>query len=443
MQAQPDARFTGRVVGWCLLAVVLFVQSYLFCEYCLQPFRYDAISYHLLAHRLQFSAGVPLLGDAGFRSYGYPLLLKPLLGLAHETYLYAVGALQCLAFAVLMLVLRAVFLPSTAGASVTLAGLLLLFPVLPPYCVVLLSDAAAAVCLQFGLLLLAASSTKSNWRSLCVVLASGFLLGYSVQIRPPYYYFVLAIASLYTIFVLGLAVRTRPFLRWWTGSFQPAMLALGCMIAFYPTIANNLANGDDASPLPQTDSLFTYHLTLGLALDKWSSYDPPDEEFYQVTLDWSDRGWSVVREIPHAPPTMDDFWRQVRADRLGAFNSGVRHVLAGFEKWDVYPYRGHADWWARVWIWVANWGFLAALVYEGIRRALGSPSDADRKFAVCQCLLMGYLAATMFIIVPEERFTLALYPAALVYATAILERWWNRPPALEPGSPPLSVGSQT
>lgn len=469
---------SGNGLGWGLLILGLATFSVFLSTCYLQPLCYDATSYHFLAHQLRFEHAIPLMGDAGFRSYGYPLVLKPFLQLSLDEFRFVVAVAQSVLVICLLLLLRWLLLPAGVAVSCTMLAVTWMCPVLFAYCPVILSDIVAVVALQTGLIrlsLLMCQSTASP-RIYAFAAGVGLLLGFAGQVRPIYFHFAVVFCAWYFVHCCFFNTRRRgrrlendtpnkqvpthlsvwllSRLKGWTGSV-PALfsIVLGITIACLPTMVNNGKVHGSVAPLPKTDSLIGYHLVLGLWIDKWSSYDPPSEQFRHVILEWERKGWSVIRSHPDAKPGREEFFIELRQRPMHVLKCGLRHVYFAFEKWDVFPYTGVVTWWGRILHWTVNWVVLGLFVAEAIRRSVSfaqpaeSESNADlasahqlellhprqlyrnsfdRYYAQSQLLLLILIILTVAIVVPEERFTLAIYPSAIIYTVAVLERQWAR-----------------
>ena len=410
------------------LLVVLVVQYAWFERHFAQPVVYDAQTYCQLARQLSFPLGLPSLGDGGFRSYGYPLLLKPFVGTASESRAAKrIYRFQFVLLAALLVTLRLWLLPRRPLADSVLAIVILLLPVLVPYCLVVLSDLTGTVVLQFALLVLVWSQVAGRVPARLALLAlSGLLLGYAVQIRPGYYHLTWPA-------LLFVAWTSRQ--RVVSSSMATKMAAVivacfvftaGALVAGLPTVLDNARAGKPLRPIPDVGPLVSYHMMLGLWLDRWSSNPPPIQEKLQAAEDWAQRGWSLASPEPGTSPTSGDYLKEIRQRPGHVCRQWLVHVYYAFEKWELFPYQGTpATWWS--WqIWLTNWLFLAAFLVEGVLSLCRPPAVVSNScnrarchFAAWQLVLFVYLILTTAPIVPEDRYSLALYPSVLVFVASL------------------------
>lgn len=380
-----------------------------------QPLAYDAGQYFALSQRVQWWGPVPHLTDPGVRTYAYPAMVR-LLYDGSAGWLFAV---QAAALAGLVAALRVLLLPPVWRADAALAALLLALPVLPPYAIVALSDLPGATALVGSLALLAAAwpgAGGAGRRGAILLLCMGGLLGFAVQLRPAYVHFAWAVLAALAVRAAWIALARRP--RRWSLLAAPAAALSGFLVASAPTIVENVRTGAGLAVLPREgmDRLAGYQLMLGLSLDRWSSNPPPLEERERVAEQWRRRGWAILPIPPYPYPTMADFLAEVRSRPAAAAAQGGKHVYYAFEKREFFPYAGRLPpaWTAAAWM--LNWLVLGLGAFEAARLARRRRGDLVGRFAALHLCLMAYLAATCALSVAEERFSLAAYPASLVFA---------------------------
>lgn len=178
------------LLGIGILAATFWAQCKWFESNYRQPVIYDAADYVALARQLELDGPIPRLPSGGFRTYAYPLLLRPFVeNLSPKLAERWVYRFQFLLLGSLLISLRWTLLPGGPTADVCLVVSMTLLPVLLPYCVVLLSDLSGLVFLQLALLVLALAFR--DCRAGGAAFRSGLtgaLLGFTIQIRPAYYH---------------------------------------------------------------------------------------------------------------------------------------------------------------------------------------------------------------------------------------------------------------
>jgi hypothetical protein len=141
-----------------------------------------------------------------------------------------------------------------------------------------------------------------------------------------------------------------------------------------------------------------------------------------VAREWRERGWAILPIPPYPYPKIEDYWKEVEKDPLHATAQFARHVYHGFAKSELFPYAGQLPALVQAWIWTLNWLVLGLGLREMLRHARRSADATAQSFALLNLLLAAFLVVTCGLVVPEERFTLAIYPACLVFTAGWLSR---------------------
>lgn len=404
--------------SWTILVVVLALQSAWLARNHGQPILHDAGQYYALSRQIDWLGPMPVLKSPGIRTYAYPLLVY---GLVHESpaWLYAVQSVCLIALIVL---LRRCIAPPDVRVDVVLSLLCLALPVLLPYALVMLSDLPGVVALQGSLLLATYGARFRGPLGILALGVGGGLLGLAMQFRPAYASFAYLFlgASFLTMawrFVAGHGSR-------WLLLLSATAMGTGFVASAAPTIASNLRDSGRIALLPAEgmDRLAGYQLMLGLSLDRWSSNPPPFREREQVADAWRRRGWAILPIPPYPYPTASDYLREVRGEPVHAAAQAVKHVYYAFEKWEIFPYSGRLPLAWNVVAWSLNWLVLVLGVTEAFHVVRHSRTSPARPFAAAQLALFAYLMVTCSLVVAEERFTLAAYPAMLVFSAVAIAR---------------------
>ena len=425
--AQATATRRPFPIGILALCLFLFVQCWWFADRFAQPNRYDAAEYLGMADRLEFRAGVPTLELLGFRSYAYPLILKPFVSaLSTREATVWVHRFQCLLTVTLLLMLRYRLLPRRPAVDALLIVVLAALPVMMPYCVVVLSDSTGVFFLQTALWTMVAATTAPDPRRRWLLwLPAGALLGFAIQLRPAYFHLLWPALA----FVLWAGSKWDSQARsasWSAAAKRSTLFAIGLLIACAPTTIDQWRAERTIRLAPDQSSLLSYHLTLGLWLDRWSSNPPPLAQLHAVALEWEKRGWQLPGHDPKRLPSFDDFRREAMRRPGRLCRQWFEHVRCAFAKSELFPYEGApGPWWEWEIRWF-NWLLLAGFLAEALLRARRAQDPFDRRFACWQLLLFVYLVSTLAPVVPEERHTLAIYPVALIYFTGLVWRLIER-----------------
>ena len=112
--------------------------------------------------------------------------------------------------------------------------------------------------------------------------------------------------------------------------------------------------------------------------------------------------------------------------RIGWLRS-VAHIYHAFAKVELCPYQGHPSYWWGAFLGAMNWFVLSVGTIETIRRACYSKETCQRIFCALQLALLADLLLTCALVVPEERFTLAVYPVFMIFTASALVDVWCRP----------------
>lgn len=416
MKGSRWLRAGGTVACRSLPALVVMAQFVWFSQWYPQPTVYDAGQYVALSRQFEWIGPLPVLLGGGIRTYAYPLLLH----LASTQWGFT-HALQAIGLAALLTFLRHVLLPRSIRIDVSLAGCLAALPVLVPYAIVLLADLPGLICLQFSLVLVALAMScegSARWMRLGV---GGLLLGAAIQLRPAYSPMAFVVVG----WVAWMMLRGRS-LRSGVEKMLVAsgILFSGIVLSATPTIVANVRDEGRVGVLPVegTERLRGYHLMLGLWMDRWSSNPPPIEERDRVAREWRERGWAILPIPPHPYPKVEDYWKEVEKDPIHAAGQFVRHGYHGFAKAELFPYVGQPPPWVQAWIWACNWVVLGLGLHEMLRQARDGANPVARSYAILNLILAALLVVTCGLVVPEERFTLAIYPSSFIFAAAWLSR---------------------
>ncbi|MGL4465491.1 MAG: hypothetical protein ACRC1K_25355 [Planctomycetia bacterium] len=414
-----------------LAALALSAQCVWFAVRHPQPVVYDAAGYVELSQRLEWSTGLPLLVGDGFRAYLYPLVLSCCRDAAGDFAVDRVVAAQSAGYVVGLLVLRFLLLPAGVRCTVVFTTVALALPVAVPYCCVVLTDLPGTMALAVGAAATAwslAGSTVGAPRLLAAALG-GVCLGAAVQFRPNAQPAALVCLAMTAAPLATCWFRQTRFLgSAWLG---PTAAVVGYVALCLPTMVGNARAGRAPAVTPDLSPLVSYHLCLGLSLDRWSSNPPPVAELQRVAGEWAAKGWSIVRDDPTKPPTVDDFWSEAAKNPKRTWKRMRRHLSNAYAKTELFPYEGRPSPPLAAWLAVANAvvltvGLLEAVRVVAVRRLRATPLGW---FALMQLAAAGLTTATVALVVPEERHTLGVYSGAFLFTAHALWRAGEASPA--------------
>ena len=423
-EAVPGARASGSWMSigchsFMLPGIVILLQLLWFQAYFPQPLVYDAAQYFALSQQWEWWGILPTLSADGLRTYAYPVVIH----LAGSTRFLLI--LQGLGLLVLMMSLRRQFVPSGRAYDVSIAVVCAALPVLVPYALVMLADLPGVVTLQGGLLCLSVGLVARRRQKMMLLGCAGFLIGWAIQLRPAYahlVWFALIAVCVMEIRPLIFPIGSHSIRTTFRGAL-PTFVGVICFIgASLPTLAVQLREHSRLSYLPGdgVDRILGYHLMLGLSLDRWSSNPPPIEERRKVAEAWQRRGWAILPIPPNPYPRIKDFRREVKKNPGHAAAQFAKHIYHAFAKVELCPYQGHPSYWWGVFLAAMNWFVLSIGTIETIRRACYSKETCQRIFCALQLALLADLILTCALVVPEERFTLAVYPVFMIFTASAM-----------------------
>lgn len=384
-----------------------------------QPLVFDAGQYVALSQHWTWWGPFPTLPADGLRTYAYPCLISVA---GSTTFLLCV---QGIGLIVLMNLMRRHLLAPGSRVDIVLSILLLSFPILIPYALTVLADLPGVIALQSGLLAFCMAMFSDGVRRWGGFALAGVLISWSIQLRPAYAHIVWILLAAFLwvereSFSMIRPSRDSKAIRGTVAALMSFILSF--VIVASPTLVVQLRENNRLSFLPgdETDRLLGYHLMLGLSLDRWSSNPPPLEERHHVELEWQKRGWAMLPVPPNPTPTIKDFKREVRRHPVHAVRQFIKHVYFAFSKFELFPYAGAPSRVGFVLLGMMNVLILALGTGEAIRRICSYQKGADRLFAVLQMALLFDLVVTCGLVVPEERFTLAIYPALMIFSAGAI-----------------------
>lgn len=401
--------------------LILAVQLVWFHATQPQPLAFDAGQYVALSNHWSWWGPFPTLPADGLRTYAYPLLIS----IAGSTPFLLL--LQGAGLIVLMSLMRRQLLAEGWRVDIVLSILLLSFPVLIPYALTVLADLPGVIALQSGLLAFCMAMFSDGVRRWGGFALAGVLISWSIQLRPAYAHIVWILLAAFLWVECKSFSMIRPTINGKAIRGTVAALAafiLSFVIVASPTLVVQLRENNRLSYLPgdETDRLLGYHLMLGLSLDRWSSNPPPFEERNKVEVEWQKRGWAMLPVPPNPTPTIKDFKREVRKHPSHALWQFIKHVYFAFSKLELFPYAGAPSFVGLVLLGVMNVLILSLGTGEAIRRVCSSPEAPARLFAALQLALLCDLIVTCALVVPEERFTLAIYPSLMIFSAGAIVR---------------------
>lgn len=408
-----------RAVPLALPTLILGIQLLCFHSVEPQPLVFDAGQYVALSQHWTWWGPFPTLPADGLRTYAYPLLISMAGSTTFLLFAQGIGLI------VLMNVMRRRLLAEGWRADIVLSILLFSFPILIPYALTVLADLPGVIALQGGLLAFCLAMFSNGVRRFGAFAIAGGLISWSIQLRPAYAHiiWILLIAVLWSEWKSFTLIRSLRDVGAISHKLAPLTSFVICfLIVASPTLVVQYRQNSRLSYLPgdETDRLLGYHLMLGLSLDRWSSNPPPLEERNKVEINWRARGWAMLPVPPNPTPSINDFKREVRKHPLNAGWQFMKHVYFAFNKSELFPYAGRPSALGVVVLGAMNTFILVVGLGEAVRRVCVSPEGPCRLFAALQLALLADLVITCALVVPEERFTLAIYPTFMLFAAAAI-----------------------